>query len=112
MNQNVLKERLARPMTPAKKLRAEQERLERMRKQELLEERRKKFQEELGGIRMIVGNDGKIKRDPEKLKMPLCVEATRRGSNRKKKERRKTKKINEQVRNIRFKIETEMEISS
>ena len=90
----VLKERLARPMTPAEKLRAEQERLERIRQQELLEERRKKFQEELGGIRMIVGNDGKIKRDPEKLRREAA--ALRRKQEEEdesqEKERRKTKK--------------------
>ena len=111
----VLKERLARPMTPAEKLRAEQERLERIRQQELLEERRKKFQEELGGIRMIVGNDGKIKRDPEKLRREAAALRRKQEEEERiarKKREEKQKKINEQVRNIRFKIETEMEIEA
>ena len=64
---------------------------------------------------MIVGNDGKIKRDPEKLRREAAALRRKQQEEERiarKKREEKQKKINEQVRNIRFKIETEMEIET
>ena len=100
-------------MTPAEKLRAEQDRLEKIKREEELAQRRKQFQKELGGMRMVVGNDGKIKRDPEILKREAAALRKKQQEEEriaKKKRDEKQKIINDQVRKLRFKIETEIEM--
>jgi hypothetical protein len=104
-------ERIGRPMTTAEKIRAEKEAEWAAKRAEELKEKRRLFQKELGQMKMVVGSDGKIIRDPDALKKEaarLRKEFLAKEAAEKRKREAEQEIIRKQVEGVRRRVEEQI----